>query len=117
MHSTDRWMPAALQSTQNVFAEGHMEPIKDFQNAQYYGPITLGGQNFNVIFDTGSSNLWVPGKACGFTKCWFHPRYDESKSKTFQKDGVTIGDVTVKGATFAEISTVTFGPLNIAFAA
>jgi hypothetical protein len=140
MHSTDRWMPAAVQTTQNFGSEvsaGHMEPIKDYQNAQYYGPITLGGQNFNVIFDTGSSNLWVPGKACGFTKCWFHPRYDESKSKTFQKDGrpfhvqygsgpvegvfakddVQIGDVTVKGAVFAEISTVTFGPLNIAFAA
>jgi hypothetical protein len=41
-------------------ANGVPVVINDFSNAQYYGPIAVGtpGQVFNVIFDTGSSNLW-----------------------------------------------------------
>jgi hypothetical protein len=121
--------PAALQGEANV-------PISDYQNAQFYGPIKIGGQDFNVIFDTGSANLWVPGKNCSFFKCWLHHKYDETKSKDFKPDGrqfkvmygsgpvegifntdtVTVGGIDVKGQTFAEISTVSFGPLNIAFA-
>jgi hypothetical protein len=38
--------------------------INDYQNPEYYGQISVGTpkQNFEVIYDTGSSNLWVPNK-------------------------------------------------------
>lgn len=45
------------------------EVVKDYQNAQYFAEVNVGSpaQSFNVIMDTGSSNLWVPvqGGSCG----------------------------------------------------
>ncbi|NXS46063.1 PEPC protein, partial [Balaeniceps rex] len=55
----------------------------------YFGEISLGTppQNFLVLFDTGSSNLWVPSTYCQMPACVNHTRFNPSKSSTFTYNG------------------------------
>lgn len=101
--------------------------VEDVMNAQYFGLVEIGTppQSFKVVFDTGSSNLWVPSSSCWFSvACWFHNSYKSSKSSTysnlsedfniqygsggvsgyFSKDAVTLGGVTATNIKFGEVT-------------
>jgi hypothetical protein len=96
--------------------------INDYQDAQYYGAISMGtpAQTMNVIYDTGSSNLWLPN----FKATPLHRDYVSSKSSTYKANGTAfhieygsgpvsgfysadtlhLGNVDVPGYTFAEVN-------------
>nr|CDJ86791.1 Peptidase A1 domain containing protein [Haemonchus contortus] len=65
---------------------GINERLVDSGNTEYYGPILIGNppQTFNVVFDTGSFNLWVPCVNCFESQdyCLTHNRFDCKLSHT-----------------------------------
>ena len=92
-----------------------------------FSDISIGTppQEFKVVLDTGSSNLWVPSSECNSIACYLHSKYDHSSSSTYKKNGSSfeirygsgelsgfvsqdtfqIGDLKVKNQDFAEATS------------
>eukprot|EP00727_Mastigamoeba_balamuthi_P012484 m51a1_g7859 putative lysosomal aspartic protease-like (316) ;mRNA; r:254351-255298 len=76
------------------------------------GPMALGTppQEFQMIWDTGSSNLWVPSANCTSRSCRAHARYDASLSSTHAPNGtafsIAYGSGSVSGFYSTDVATV-----------
>eukprot|EP01112_Ceratiomyxa_fruticulosa_P012491 TRINITY_DN3459_c4_g1_i1.p1 TRINITY_DN3459_c4_g1~~TRINITY_DN3459_c4_g1_i1.p1 ORF type:complete len:380 (-),score=75.45 TRINITY_DN3459_c4_g1_i1:137-1276(-) len=82
----ERLMSEMPVHTQNV----PIEPMLNVQDMIYVGNITIGTPPqgpFSVVFDTGSSNLWIPGSKCEGEGCAGKNTYDYTKSKTYIANG------------------------------
>lgn len=101
--------------------------LTDINNSQYVGTIKVGTppQEFDVIFDTGSSNLWINSDLCEDRACLLHKRFEPEKSSSYvemdvdmnvqfgtgevngflAQDTFRVGPVEVTGQTFGEITS------------
>lgn len=84
---------------------------------QYVGRIGVGtpAQMLNVIFDTGSSNLWLTSSACLSAECRSHPSFDAQQSSSYRRGGLQVQVRFGTGEIEGHISEDTFslGPLRV----
>lgn len=101
-------------------------PLMDVQDVEYFGPVSIGSppQEFLVVYDSGSSNLWVPSEQCSNCKAK-GGRYDSAASSSYGKDGqafalaygtgdckgflsrdqAVLGSAVIQNFTFGEVTT------------
>ncbi|KAF9921450.1 hypothetical protein FBU30_008493 [Linnemannia zychae] len=62
-------------------------PLKSIGKVSgYYGQVQIGNpkQSFDVVFDTGSSDLWIPSSKCIEDGCISHNRFDGVHSESYK---------------------------------
>ncbi|KAF4717421.1 hypothetical protein FOZ62_012690, partial [Perkinsus olseni] len=90
---------SGLASLLQLHREAQLEPITteiplyNLHDTQYVGPLGVGTsssedgnspqQTVNVVFDTGSTNIWVQSDLCESPACVFLHKYSEAESRTF----------------------------------
>lgn len=120
-----KFFPLLKDPRELLKAGGPVVSLASPDEMAYYGPMRVGSppQNFTIIFDTGSSDFWVPSVRCTSNACKGKHLYDSARSYTYQADGspfsiqygtgavsgilskdvVTIGGISAKDQTFSEM--------------
>ncbi|GMF25765.1 unnamed protein product [Phytophthora fragariaefolia] len=113
------WTLEEANATQNAaqppLPSAKRVSLQNFGNVQYIGTVGFGNppQYLDVVFDTGSSDTWIPGTNCD--SCGSHHQFDTQKSTTFldteEKFYDAYGSGSVSGTVV--VDTVTIGGYTV----
>lgn len=112
-----RFKKADVKMGKNGVVNEYKIGLETIGQAQHVGIIEIGKpkQMFKVIFDTGSSNLWIMGKECTSPACSLHRQFDPKLSKSFKKKNVEMtvqfGSGRIKG--YLGHDTFHLGPIHV----
>ncbi|XP_054464971.1 pepsin A-like [Anoplopoma fimbria] len=99
------------------FIQGGSEPMTNDADLSYYGVVSIGTppQSFSVIFDTGSSNLWIPSVYCSSQACENHRKFNPQQSSTFKwgNQGLSIQYGTGSMTGYLAIDNVEVGGITV----
>ncbi|KAF7662897.1 hypothetical protein LDENG_00223300 [Lucifuga dentata] len=78
-----------LKYQPDEFAGSATMYINNYADTTYYGAISIGTppQSFQVLFDTGSANLWVDSVYCNTQACNTHKKFNPQQSSTYSASG------------------------------
>uniref|UniRef100_A0AAY4BBB0 pepsin A n=1 Tax=Denticeps clupeoides TaxID=299321 RepID=A0AAY4BBB0_9TELE len=99
------------------FQQNGAEGMTNDADLDYYGVISIGTppQSFTVLFDTGSSNLWVPSVYCSSPACQNHDMFNPQQSSSYQSSGQSVSIQYGTGSMTGVLGydTVTVGGITI----
>lgn len=86
-----------------LFVAASALPLHNYENSQHFGYVGIGTppQSLPVLFDTGSTEVWVVSKACRQMSCRSHDSFDPVNSQSFIGSDVSFsvnyGSGSIKG--------------------
>ena len=97
---------------------GDISKVKD---SLFVAPIKIGGQDFDVVLDTGSINLWVPkigSKDKANLTHHYDPKKSSASSSTSETFEITYGTGSTKGNYYSDYCTfISNAAYNLLFGA
>ena len=100
---------------------GESVPVKDYMNTQYFVTVKLGSdeQEFTMVPDTGSSNLWAYSSNCHSVACRTHSKYNPKTSTSYEAEGndfnITYGSGSIEGYTSKDVAKLGDISANMTF--
>lgn len=76
---------AMKKKNTNVSGNTAVMDLSYFLDVIYFGEISVSNppQKFNVLFDKGSFDLWIPSTSWSTRTAYLHPRFNAKASKTY----------------------------------